>query len=101
MKAAAKKSYAKKGEDVVARNYAAIDAGANAIVEINYPESWATTTEGGPNRATEVMVYRIVSEAFEGLNYSGASAQSLVLIGLIMVFTFIQFRFVERQVHYK
>ena len=46
MKAAAKKSYAKKGEDVVARNYAAIDAGANAIVEINYPESWATTTEG-------------------------------------------------------
>ena len=46
MKAAAKKSYAKKGEDVVARNYAAIDAGANAIVEIKYPESWATTTEG-------------------------------------------------------
>ncbi|MDP9773086.1 UNVERIFIED_ORG: sn-glycerol 3-phosphate transport system permease protein [Rhizobium sp. SORGH_AS 755] len=61
----------------------------------------ASTTEGGPNRATEVMVYRIVSEAFEGLNYSGASAQSLVLIGLIMIFTFIQFRFVERQVHYK
>ncbi|NWP84890.1 glycerol-3-phosphate transporter permease, partial [Escherichia coli] len=35
------------------------------------------------------------------LNYSGAAAQSLVLIGLIMVFTFIQFRFVERRVHYK
>lgn len=47
------------------------------------------------------MVYRIVSEGLRGLNYSGASAQSLVLIGLIMVFTFIQFRFVERQVHYK
>ncbi|MGG2479152.1 glycerol-3-phosphate transporter permease, partial [Rhizobium sp. BR5] len=56
---------------------------------------------GGPNHATEVMVYRIVNEAFEGLNYSGASAQTILLIGLIMVFTFIQFRFVERQVHYK
>ncbi|OLP57108.1 glycerol-3-phosphate transporter permease [Rhizobium rhizosphaerae] len=59
------------------------------------------TTRGGPNHATELMVYRIVDEAFQGLNYSGASAQSLVLIGLIMIFTFIQFRFVERRVHYK
>ncbi|MDO1583290.1 carbohydrate ABC transporter permease [Rhizobium oryzicola] len=59
------------------------------------------TTDGGPNHGTEVMVYRIVDEAFHGLNYSGASAQSLVLIGLIMIFTFIQFRFVEKQVHYK
>ncbi|MFC0805867.1 MULTISPECIES: carbohydrate ABC transporter permease [Sinorhizobium] len=59
------------------------------------------TTEGGPNHGTDVMVYRIVEEAFRGLNYSGASAQSLVLIGLIMIFTFIQFRFIERQVHYK
>lgn len=58
-------------------------------------------TEGGPNHGTEVMVYRIVDEAFKGLNYSGASAQSIVLIGLIMIFTFIQFRFVEKRVHYK
>lgn len=59
------------------------------------------TTGGGPNHGTEVMVYRIVDEAFKGLNYSGASAQSIVLIGLIMVFTFIQFRFIEKRVHYK
>ena len=59
------------------------------------------TTGGGPNHATEVMVFRIVQEAFQGLNYSGASAQSIILIGLIMVFTFIQFRFIERRVHYK
>lgn len=58
-------------------------------------------TEGGPNHGTEVMVYRIVDEAFKGLNYSGASAQSIILIGLIMIFTFIQFRFVEKRVHYK
>lgn len=59
------------------------------------------TTAGGPNHATDVMVFRIVNEAFQGLNYSGASAQSIILIGLIMVFTFIQFRFIEKRVHYK
>ncbi|MCO5732566.1 carbohydrate ABC transporter permease [Rhizobium sp. SSA_523] len=58
-------------------------------------------TAGGPNRATELMVFRIVDEAFHGLNYSGASAQSIILIGLIMIFTFIQFRFIEKRVHYK
>ena len=46
MKAAAKKSYGKKGDEVVQKNYAAIEAGMNAIEEIKYPESWATTTEG-------------------------------------------------------
>lgn len=60
-----------------------------------------SVTGGGPNRGTEVMVYRIVDEAFQGLNYSDASAQSIILIGLIMVFTFIQFRFIEKRVHYK
>ncbi|MCL2695683.1 MAG: pyruvate:ferredoxin (flavodoxin) oxidoreductase [Clostridiales bacterium] len=46
MKQAAKKSYGRKGEAVVQHNYDAIDAGANAMHEVNYPASWATTTEG-------------------------------------------------------
>ncbi len=46
MKAAAKKSYSKKGEAVVQKNYAAIDVGAKGFEEIKYPTSWATTTEG-------------------------------------------------------
>ena len=46
MKAAAKKSYAKKGDEVVQKNYADIDAGATGFEEVKYPESWATTTEG-------------------------------------------------------
>ena len=52
MKAAAKKSYGKKGDEVVKKNYDAIDAGVNAIVEIKYPESWANATTG----ATPVSV---------------------------------------------
>ncbi len=40
MKAAAEASYSKKGQDVVEKNWNAIDAGYKGIVEINVPESW-------------------------------------------------------------
>lgn len=52
MKSAAKKSYGKKGDEIVKKNYDAIDAGVNAIVEIKYPESWATATTGAEPVAT-------------------------------------------------
>ena len=42
MKYMAKKSYLKKGEAVVEMNYKAIDAGVDAIVKIEVPESWKT-----------------------------------------------------------
>ncbi len=42
MKYMAKKSYAKKGDAVVEMNYKAIDAGVNAIVKVDVPESWKT-----------------------------------------------------------
>ena len=40
MKAAAKATYGRKGDDVVQKNWAAIDAGAKQVVEIQVPESW-------------------------------------------------------------
>ena len=46
MKQAAKKSYMKKGEDVVRKNYDAIDIGVTGLVEIKYPESWANAETG-------------------------------------------------------
>ncbi len=46
MKEAIVKSYGKKGEKVVNMNNAAVEAGLTGLVEIAYPESWATTTEG-------------------------------------------------------
>ncbi|MEG2626051.1 MAG: pyruvate:ferredoxin (flavodoxin) oxidoreductase [Christensenella sp.] len=45
MKKAIKKSYGKKGDDIVNMNYKAVDAGM-AVEEVKYPQSWATTTEG-------------------------------------------------------
>ena len=40
MKAAAKKSYSKKGDAVVEMNYKAIDCGVDAIHKVEVPESW-------------------------------------------------------------
>ena len=45
MKYMAKKSYLKKGEDVVNMNYKAIDAGVEAIHEVKVPAEWATATD--------------------------------------------------------
>ena len=45
MKAAAKKSYAKKGDAVVEMNYKAIDAGVDAIHEVTVPADWATAVD--------------------------------------------------------
>jgi sn-glycerol 3-phosphate transport system permease protein len=57
-------------------------------------------TEGGPVGSTEVMVYNIYVDGFKGLDYSGAAAQSIVLMILVIALTFIQFKWVEKRVHY-
>ena len=45
MKAAAKATYGRKGDDVVQKNWAAIDAGAKQVVEVQVPESWKNCTD--------------------------------------------------------
>ena len=42
MKHAILKSYGKKGEDIVNMNYAAVDAGGNAVVKVEVPAEWAS-----------------------------------------------------------
>jgi sn-glycerol 3-phosphate transport system permease protein len=59
------------------------------------------TTNGGPARATDLMVYKIYFDGFQGKDYSLAAAQSIVLMLLVIALTFIQFRFVERRIHYR
>ena len=45
MKAAAKKSYSKKGDAVVEMNYKAIDAGVDAIHKVEVPADWADAVD--------------------------------------------------------
>ncbi len=42
MKHAILKSYGKKGEDIVNMNYAAVDAGGNAVEKVEVPAEWAS-----------------------------------------------------------
>ena len=48
MKAAAKKSYSKKGDAVVEMNYKAIDAGVDAVHKVEVPASWANPEADAP-----------------------------------------------------
>ena len=56
------------------------------------------TTEGGPAQATNILVYKVFQDGYVGLNFGSSSAQSVILMGLVICLTFIQFRFVERRV---
>ena len=78
------------------------------LLVINITESFQDSfgivdimTQGGPARATELMVYKIYFDGFKGLDYSGAAAQSIILMLLVIMLTVVQFRFIERRVHYK
>jgi sn-glycerol 3-phosphate transport system permease protein len=78
------------------------------LLVINITESFVDsfgivdiTTGGGPARATDLMVYKIYTDGFKGLDYSMAAAQSILLMIVVISLTFVQFRFVERRVHYR
>ncbi len=58
------------------------------------------TTEGGPARATNILVYKVYRDGFIGLNLGSSAAQSVVLMLVAIVLTIIQFRYVERRVQY-
>jgi ABC-type sugar transport system permease subunit len=58
-------------------------------------------TRGGPVDATRVIVYSIYQDAFQNFQFGYASAQAVILLLLVMSLTLIQFRFVERRVHYQ
>ncbi len=57
-------------------------------------------TEGGPNQATNIMVYKVYHDGFLGLDLGSSAAQSVVLMILVISLTVIQFRYIERKVHY-
>ena len=65
MKAAAEKTYFAKGEDVVRKNLAAIDAGATAYVEVEIPEEWKDAQDA-PKPARNVPAY--VTEILDPIN---------------------------------
>ncbi|EPE96681.1 sn-glycerol-3-phosphate ABC transporter permease UgpA [Rhizobium grahamii] len=58
------------------------------------------TTQGGPARATEILVYKVYFDGFIGLNLGSSAAQSVILMLIVIGLTAVQFRFIERRVQY-
>jgi sn-glycerol 3-phosphate transport system permease protein len=59
-----------------------------------------SVTGGGPAKATEILVYKVWYDGVVGLDLGGSSAQSVILMAIVVALTAIQFRYVERRVHY-
>jgi len=57
-------------------------------------------TGGGPGKATETLVYKVYNDGFVNLILGSSAAQSVVLMVIVIALTAIQFRYVERKVHY-
>lgn len=58
-------------------------------------------TRGGPNNATNVLVYEVWQEAFQFFDIGKASALSMVLFLLVLAITIVQIRMTESKVHYQ
>lgn len=57
-------------------------------------------TQGGPGKETATLVYRVYFDGFRGMDFGSAAAQSVVLMSIVIALTVIQFRYVEKKVHY-
>jgi sn-glycerol 3-phosphate transport system permease protein len=57
-------------------------------------------TGGGPNHATEIMVFKVYHDGFLNLDLGGSAAQSVILMIVVIALTVVQFRYIERKVHY-
>ena len=59
-----------------------------------------TMTGGGPAKATETLVFRVYQDGRLGGDLGGSAAQSVILMGIVIALTAIQFRYIERKVTY-
>src|SRR5688572_7886900 len=58
------------------------------------------TTQGGPAADTQILVYKVYHDGVKASDLGGSSAQSVILMFIVIVLTVVQFRFVERKVQY-
>jgi sn-glycerol 3-phosphate transport system permease protein len=58
------------------------------------------TTQGGPAGATQILVYKVYYDGVKAADLGGSSAQSVILMFIVIALTVVQFRYVERRVQY-
>ena len=59
-----------------------------------------TITGGGPQQATTILVYKVYADGFVGQDLGSSAAQSVILLFVVGILTVIQFKYIERKVHY-
>lgn len=59
-----------------------------------------TITAGGPQQATTILVYKVFSDGFVGQDLGSSAAQSVILLIVVGALTVMQFKYVEKRVHY-
>ena len=57
-------------------------------------------TKGGPNRATEVLLYTMYSEGFEFFRTGYAAAVTMVFLAFVLTLAILKTWFLDRRVHY-
>lgn len=57
-------------------------------------------TAGGPAKATEILVYKVYYDGIIAMDLGSSAAQSVLLMLMVIGLTMVQFRFIERKVHY-
>jgi multiple sugar transport system permease protein len=70
------------------------------IQSVKVFETVATLTQGGPNKASEVVLWTIYQEGFVFLRVGYASAMTVALVLVLLVLTWAKHRVLERLVHY-
>ncbi len=59
-----------------------------------------TITSGGPQQSTTILVYKVFSDGFVGQDQGSSAAQSVILLVVVGLLTIVQFKYIERRVHY-
>ena len=59
-----------------------------------------TMTQGGPQETTNILVYKVYHDGFIGLDLGSSSAQSVILMIIVLFLTVLQFRYIEKKVYY-
>ena len=59
-----------------------------------------TITSGGPEQDTNILVYKVFSDGFVSQDLGSSAAQSVILLVLVGILTIIQFKYIEKKVHY-
>ena len=59
-----------------------------------------TITSEGPEQSTTILVYKVFSDGFVSQDLGSSAAQSVILLVLVGILTVVQFKYIERKVHY-